>query len=124
MAGKACPSLSVGGTTTDPRLIVRKMISYYDASDTTQSTLFFDQVRSLTQRIVQHGTNPNQLADVVRDDLTALLEPYMDSINLTATVVDLPNGRFNIDITGNYIYQKRRYDVAENVAIGAKNEPV
>lgn len=122
MAGKSCPSLSVGGAVTDPRLIVRQMLSYYDAADTTQSTLFFDQVRSLTRRIVQYGTAPEQLAVAIQDDLTDMLTPFMDSINLTAVVSDLPNGRFNIDVSGSYIYQKRRYDIAEKLVTGERNE--
>lgn len=122
MAGKACPTMSVAGLSTDPRLIVRRVIAYYDCATDTQSTLFFDNLKSLTRRIAQYGTNPEALAEAIKDDLQALITPFVDSIDLTAVPTDAPNGRFNIDVTGTYIYQKRRYDIAENISLGERNE--
>lgn len=116
----ALPSLSVGGLITDPRLIVKRAIEYYDGSVVTQSNLFFDQVRSLTQRIVQYSTSPSKLASAVQEDLLALLSPYLDNLEVNAKVSDAPEGRFNIDVSGSYQYLRRKYDLAEQMIAGVQ----
>lgn len=74
-------TLDQDGNISSASKIADRLMSYFYASDFSQSTASYGDIISLPAIIQRNSNNPDQVAVDVASGLTTLFTPYFDSVN-------------------------------------------
>lgn len=93
-------SLDTRGVIRGMKQKARALLDAYFTSDYSQSTLYYDGIRSITKDIQRSGTDESELADNVRQSLAYLYQRYFFSVNVDVKVLemDTDESRWNIRV--------------------------
>lgn len=100
-------TLDQDGNIDSPSKIADRLMSYFYASDFSQSTASYGDIISLPAIIQKNSNNPDQVVSDISSGLTTLFSPYFDSVNFDVRYdIDNANSgmniksRFNIKVYG------------------------
>ncbi len=90
-------TLDQDGNINSPSKIADRLMSYFYASDFSQSTALYGNIISLPALIQKNSNNPDQVVSDISSGLTSLFTPFFDSINFDVTYeIDNQNSGMNI----------------------------
>ena len=90
-------TLDQDGNISSPSKIADRLMSYFYASDFSQSTALYGNIISLPALIQKNSNNPDQVVSDISSGLTSLFTPFFDSINFDVTYeIDNQNSGMNI----------------------------
>lgn len=95
------PSLSDSGWISDNRDKVSALLSYFYASQYSQSQFFYGNVSSMSYLLYKYGTNPSDMAAEVESTLLAFLSRYLNNVIVEVT----PNISDNLQASINIYLQ-------------------
>ena len=78
-------TLDQDGNIDSPSKITDRLMSYFFASDFSQSTALYGNIISLPALIQKNSNNPDQVVSDISSGLTSLFTPFFDSINFDVT---------------------------------------
>lgn len=114
------PTLSSSGFVADIAEKADRLMSYYFVSDASQSNLYRGQITSLPAQVQQHGHDEINLAQAVRNELTAYLTRYFDMVDVS-TRTDLPNvedpNRINLTVSVIVTQDGKQYSLGRLVSV-------
>ncbi len=79
------PSLSDSGWITSNRDKVASLLSYFYASQYSQSQFFYGNVSSMSYLLYMYGTNPSDMANEVESTLLNYLSRYLNNVIVEVT---------------------------------------
>lgn len=80
------PTLSTSGWLGDPYYKAAQILSYFFASNASQSNLYIGRVRALSELIQRLGNDPLALEQEIKTALTEMLTPHFDNVELTVKI--------------------------------------
>lgn len=90
-------TLDQDGNISSPSKIADRLMSYFYASDFSQSTALYGDIISLPALIQKNSNNPDQVVSDISSGLTSLFSPFFDSVNFDVTYeIDNQNSGMNI----------------------------
>lgn len=90
-------TLDQDGNINSPSKIADRLMSYFYASDFSQSTALYGDIISLAAIIQKNSNNPDQVVSDISSGLTSLFTPYFDSVNFDVKYeIDNQNSGMNI----------------------------
>lgn len=92
------PSLSDAGWISSNRDKVSSLLSYFYASQYSQSQFFYGNISSMSYLLYKYGTNPSDMAAEVEDVLLSYLGRYLNNVivEVTPNLSDNPQASINI----------------------------
>lgn len=114
------PTLSSEGWVKEPKRIIDRVLTYYQASNTLQSLLFRGKVVSLQRAIFETNGNLENLPSFVSKDLTTVLENYFnDSVSVSCDLIPIDNAddaKHNLDISISVVRDGITYDASSSIS--------
>ena len=94
-------TLDQDGNISSASKIADRLMSYFYASDFSQSTASYGDIISLAAIIQKNSNNPDQVASAVSSGLTTLFTPYFDSVNFDVQY-EIENRNTEMNIRSRY----------------------
>ena len=120
-------TLDQDGNISSPSKIADRLMSYFYASDFSQSTALYGDIISLPAIIQKNSNNPDQVVSDISSGLTTLFLPFFDSVNFDVTYeIDNQNtglnirSRYNIKVYGSMSKDGVDHNLANLLAITNK----
>ena len=117
-------TLDQDGNISSPSKIADRLMSYFYASDFSQSTALYGDIISLPAIIQKNSNNPDQVVSDISSGLVTLFLPFFDSVNFDVTYeIDNQNtglnirSRYNIKVYGSMSKDGVDHNLANLLAI-------
>lgn len=108
------PTFSATGFVHEPKLMLDKILVYYEALNYTGSLLYKGKLYSLSRAIFDTSGDINLLTDRVKSDITSLLSTnFPDGVDVTVTSEQIDSSdMYNIIVSARVQRDGRAYDLA------------
>jgi hypothetical protein len=120
MNKKVVPTMSIFGFTSDPQVMTEKLFLYFITSEYSQTVTFYGEISSLKYILYQHATEPDELEDLIREQLVILYKKYFPEVDVVVIVKKgKKEGNYIIDIS---IHTKTSDGIESTVSKTLKTE--
>lgn len=108
------PTFSTLGFVHEPKLMLDRILAYYEALNYSGTLLYQGKIRSLARAIFDTSGNINLLTDRIKADITSLLtNNFPDGVEVTVTSEQIDDTDFyNIIVSARVQSDNRAYDLA------------
>lgn len=110
-------TLDQDGNISSPAKIADRLLSYFFASDFSQSTALYGEIKSLPSIIQRNANNPSGVVADIKSDLEALFSPYFESVTFDVEYNNDDGSKYNIRLYGSVIKDEESYVVANLLTI-------
>lgn len=108
------PTFSTSGFVHEPKLMLDKILAYYEALNFSGTLLYQKNIQSLARAIFDTTGDVNLLVDRVQADLTSILKknfPEAASVQVSAEPID-DSETYNLIVSASVSRDGKQYDLA------------
>lgn len=108
------PTFSSSGFVHEPKLMLDKILAYYDALNYSGTLLYRGEIKSLARAVFDTTGDINLLVDRVKADLTTVLKSnFPDGVEVTVTAEQLTEvDMYNLKVSARVSREGKEYDLA------------